>query len=351
MSKDDRTTPGISRPRGPSRRGVIGGLATTVFAGGSGAWAGGDPAPLRRSAVAFGTTVSITVVPGPGCDPEAAFAAGIAAIRAVEAAANLFDPTSELSRLERDGRVDRPSAVLRDLMTTALRLAEITDGAFDPTVQPIWRTWSSASAAGRHVAETDLAAAVARTGWRHLRVADDRVSFDRPGMAATLNGIAQGYACDRVVDALAARGVGAALVDSGEFGARGRPSAARSWAVGIADPRDAARFVARTALDDGRFLATSADSETYWTADFTEHHIVDPGSGHSPGELAEVTVAAPSGAMADGLSTAAMVLGEEKSRRLFRRLGGIDALFVRKDGRVGTTDAKVFTPEPRGDGG
>lgn len=340
---DERARGGaLARVRGMSRRAVIGGLATAALAGGGAAATAVGGTQARRSAVAFGTTVTITLIATPDLDIEAAFAAGFAEIRAVEAAANLFDPQSELARLERDGRLERPSALLRELLAAALRLAALTDGAFDPTVQPIWRAWSAAAAAGRLAGDEALAAAVARSGWHHLRLGDDALSFDRPGMALTLNGIAQGYACDRVVAALARHGVAAALVDSGEFGARGRPAADRAWTVAIADPRDDGRAIARTALADGRFLATSADSETHWTADFAEHHIVDPATGRSPRELAEVTVAAASGASADGLSTAAMVLGEEKSRQLFRRLGGIDAMFVHKDGRITTTDATVF---------
>ncbi|MGE5649930.1 MAG: FAD:protein FMN transferase, partial [Bacillota bacterium] len=51
-----------------------------------------------------------------------------------------------------------------------------------------------------------------------------------------------------------------------------------------------------------------------------------------PPELASVTVAAPSAMLADGLSTALMVLGTERGMRLVRELPGVDALFVDKAG-------------------
>ena len=80
-------------------------------------------------------------------------------------------------------------------------------------------------------------------------------------------------------------------------------------------------------------VATSGDYESIFTPDYLHHHIFDPAAGDSPRELASVTVMAPTGMLADGLSTACMVLGRERAAALAASLPGVDLLAIDKQGR------------------
>ena len=320
-----------------SRRRMIGGLAALgVTALGVEAVVATRPGArlVRRSAVAFGTVVSIGLVDDGHAALEPAFAAGFEAIRAIERAANLFAPTSEIARLNRDGRVELPSADFATLVGFAKRLAVASGGAFDPTVQPIWTAWRAATRAGGVPDAETLAAAVALVDHRALRLDDDAVSFARPGMGLTLNALAQGHATDRVAAAVAAHGVAHAFLDTGEIGALGRAPSGRAWRVAIADPRRDDGSIGALDLASRRFVATSGDRACAWTADFLEHHIVEPWSGHSPRDFAEVAVVASSGLMADGLSTALMVSGRAGAAGLLALDEGAGAVLVDKGGAV-----------------
>lgn len=289
---------------------------------------------VRRSGLAFGTTVSLAVADDgrPRAEIEAALDAAFAAIRAVQKAADLFDPASEISRLNRDGRLAAPSDDLVALVDHGLRLAAASGGAFDPTVQPIWAAWRDAGGRPEAAALRD---ACAHVDHRAVRLSADEVRFERPGMAMTLNALAQGHAADRVAAILRARGLADAFVDTGEFGARGTHPSGRAWRVGVARPHLRDVLIGRISVDDARFVATSADDRTYWTPDFAEHHIVEPWSGHSPREIAEVVVSARSGLVADGLSTTLMVTGfGETGRRLLAAETGAGALAVAKSGEI-----------------
>ena len=81
-------------------------------------------------------------------------------------------------------------------------------------------------------------------------------------------------------------------------------------------------------------MATSGDYATTFTPDFVHHHIFDPATGESPQELASVTVVAPTGMQADGLSTACMVMGARKAHALAARLPGVDVMTINKRGVV-----------------
>jgi thiamine biosynthesis lipoprotein len=73
-------------------------------------------------------------------DETAATAAVRAAVDEVERLENefsLYRPDSALMKLNRDGILDRPSLDMLRLLQESRRFGELTDGAFDVTVQPL----------------------------------------------------------------------------------------------------------------------------------------------------------------------------------------------------------------------
>jgi len=159
------------------------------------------------------------------------------------------------------------------------------------------------------------------------------------GQSVTLNGIAQGFAADRVRDVLRAHGIHYALANTGEFAALSHKPEGGNWRIGIQHPRVPEAYVALAALAalDDRFLATSGDYETKFSDDFSTHHIFDPATGRSPTTLSSVTVIAPMGMEADALSTAIFVIGPDNGLRLAASRRGVEVLMVLKDGELVST--------------
>jgi thiamine biosynthesis lipoprotein len=283
-------------------------------------------ARTERRSRALGAQVSISALHEDRRVADAAIADAFAELERVEAVMSLYRPESQLSRLNREGALPDPHPYLVEVLHSARALSERTDGAFDVTVQPLWALAGDPEAAARALPLVD---------WRGVSIAPGRVSL-RPGQAVTLNGIAQGYAADRVRAALLARGIRHALVDTGELGASGRKEDGAPWTVGIQHPRRPDAYVALAALED-RFLSTSGDYATAFSADFRRHHIVDPRTGSSPAEFSSVSVLARTGMEADALSTAVFVLGLERALELIRSTPGAEALLVLKDGTMRQT--------------
>ena len=261
-------------------------------------------APVRWRGIALGAEASVTL----HGDPDAARAAldeVTAILREVEALYSLHDPASALSRLNRDGRlapVPPDFARLLDLADAAHRA---TGGRFDPTVQPLWRALAEGG---------DTARARAALGWDRVARGADAVRLD-PGQALTLNGIAQGWATDRVTDALARRGFVRALVDIGEVRALGGP-----WRVGVEDP-DFGPLGTRTL--DGTAIATSSPGALRLGAGT---HILDP-LGGAP-LWSTVSVAADRAALADALSTAACLMTAGDIAAARDRLPGVGRILL-----------------------
>jgi FAD:protein FMN transferase len=298
---------------------------------------GGAPlAKVSRTAPALGTSVRLTVYHPVAGQAEVALDRAFAALERVEGVMSLYRGDSQLSILNRDGVLEAPHHDLVEVLAAARDLAERSGGAFDVTVQPLWKVHHEASLAGRSPSAGEIARARARIDWRAVELGADRIRLGNPGMAVTLNGIAQGFAADVVKRALAEAGIDHALIDTGEIQTLGEHVAKDRWTIGIKHPRRAGEMLALAGLRD-RSLATSGDYETTFDPDFRRHHLLDARTGESPLEFSSVTVVAPTGLQADALSTAVFLLGPEAGRRLIEASPGVDALFVTKSGAVSQT--------------
>lgn len=309
--------------------------------------AGGDVARtgltlVRRGSEAFGTEVSITVMHGNAGLAERAIAMAFGEIREIESAMSLYRSDSELVDLNSSGRLKAPHPMLVEVLVSAQSLAAVTAGAFDPTVQPLWQLWARSTALGRLPSTAEIASAKRRVDWRRLHVSREEISLRGEGMSITLNGIAQGFASDRVMGVLRRHGIEHALVDTGELGVLGAKASGESWSIGVRSPRPPLELLGTLAAKSG-CVATSGDYETRFSADYAHHHILDPHTGDSPPELASVTVVARNGLLADGLSTAAFVLGTRAGRTFIERFGA-QALFVHKDGALRATSGFALRP-------
>ncbi len=234
--------------------------------------------------IGLGTSLALHLV---GASPHQArrtFARVEAEIARIEALASLHRD-SALTRLNRDGHLAWPSPGLVDLLTLAGQVHAATGGCFDPTVQPLWLALAN---------NTDAEQARSLIGWNRLRLSSEEIRLD-PGQTLTLNGIAQGWAADRIADLLRAQGFTDALVDMGEIAALGQ-LAESGWPASITDPDG--RPLADTRLLN-RALATSSPRGTLVNG---QPHILGP-QGQPP-LWQTVSVSAPSAAVADALSTA-----------------------------------------------
>jgi thiamine biosynthesis lipoprotein len=261
-----------------------------------------------------------------GFDPDLArrlVSVALGEIERLEQTFSLYRPDSEVSRLNRTGRLDYPSHDLRVLLDRSLTYWDATDGAFNPAVQPLWQLLSGHFATDPSAIGPDtdsLREAVRLCDAGRIRVAADRICL-APGMALTFNGIAQGYITDAVADLLRAEGLRNVLVQLGEF----RTLPGRGWRVAIGGSGYEAELV------DGA-LATSEPAGTPLSADGRWHHLIDPRTGRSGSGLASVSVAAPRACLADALSTALAVSSESAIASIARAFPGTAILARRTDG-------------------
>ncbi len=280
-------------------------------------------------------------------DPDRGRTARILAAAAQEIARleklfTLYQADSALVRLNRDGRLTDPPFDLVRLLAEACEFSQLTGGAFDVTVQPIWQAYaahfftSGADPAGPPAdvikRATDL------VGYRALEIEPGTIRLARPGMGLTLNGIAPGYMTDRIVELLKNEGLEHALVDLGEIRAIGTRSGGEPWRTGIRDPFDARRIAMDVPLT-GQAVSTSGGYGFRFDEAGCFHHIFEPRSGGCPQTYASVSVLAPTATAADALSTACYLMPLYALPAALRSAGASRAVVVSPTGRIEFADA------------
>lgn len=331
MNRGPRTR---NRPADPSRRRsltVLAGVACLPLAGtrstAAGSW--------RWRGSALGAEAELLFAGAPAAAARVASEACMAEVARLEAIFSLWRGDSELARLNADGVLADPSLDMRELLAKALELASASQGAFDPTVQPLWQLYADLGAAGRLDPDGPPPHRLNRVrrvlGWRGVNLAGGRISLARPGMAVTLNGIAQGYITDRITALLRRHGFRHVLVQLGETCALGRPDDGDAWNVAVEVPGHPATSTVWRLRD--RALATSAGAASPFDTGGRFHHLLDPHSGKSAHRFAGVTVEHDDATIADGLSTALSLLPVARGRVLLSRFGG-QARYVFADGAV-----------------
>lgn len=272
-------------------------------------------APLTRwRGIALGAPASIHLA-----HPEAdrLIAQALAEIARLEAVFSLHRPDSALARLNAAGRLEAPPFELLDCLSLCGAVHAASGGAFDPTVQPLWRLHAEAHAAGRAPTDGEIKATLPRIGWAGVRSDPQAIAFVRPGMALTLNGVAQGFIADRVADLLAAEGLTDILVNTGEFRALGGHPEGGPWPVRLDDA------AATPAPLRDRALASSGPLGTTFDAAGRVGHILDPRTGRpAPPRWRLVSVTAPRAGLADALSTAACLMDADGIEALIAQFPG-----------------------------
>ncbi len=231
----------------------------------------------------------------------------VAEVDRLESVFSLYRESSALSELNRRGALAMPPPELVAVLDAGRNAWEATDGVFDPSVQPLFALYarhfarSEAMASGPSAEE--LEQALALTGFNEVLVNPDRIAFAKPGMALTLNGIAQGYVTDQVVALLRDAGIESSLVDMGETRAIGGQPDGSPWRVGVAETQSDA--AAETVLPlFNKAVATSAFSGFRFDPAGRFSHILDPRRGSVPPLYRRVSVIAPDATRADAYSTA-----------------------------------------------
>ena len=309
----------------------------------------GEYALVRVSRRAMATTFEVAVPHGSHPAAVAAAEDALDLIDALEDQMTVFRDHSEVSRLNATA-ASGPVVVeekLFELLTTCAAWTRETDGAFDIATGALTKAWGFYRREGRIPGPRELSDAMARTGMRHVILGDrdvvgipgrvGTVKYRVPGLEINLGAVGKGYALDRAAELLRTKwGVRSALLHGGGssvYAIGHPPGDPRGWAVRLKHPTDEGRSLGTLRLRD-RGLGTSAATFQFFEYKGRKYgHLLDPRTGRPAEGTASATVAAPTAAEADAMSTAVFVLGAAGADKLTRTRPQLGAVVLPETAR------------------
>ncbi|MEO5989687.1 MAG: FAD:protein FMN transferase [Candidatus Eisenbacteria bacterium] len=291
-------------------------------------------APMRevvRARVLMGTVCTLSTPARDTLRAGESLAAALDEVARLETVMSDWSPTSEVARVNAlaASRATGCSQDLFAVLDSALALARLTAGAFDPTVEPLVQLWDMR---GEGRLPDPVSVARVRPLVDHKQVTLDAgsrtVRLGREGMGFNLGGIGKGFALERAATLLRTRGIRSARLElGGQLFAMGAPCT-----VGVAHPGDRLRAVVRVVVRDASVSTSSQGEHRIRVGHASFGHVLDPHQGISVMSDASVTVVCASPTRADALSTALLVMGRDLAEAFTRTQPGIGVLWLEPDG-------------------
>jgi len=252
----------------------------------------------------------------------------------IDRSVSLWNPASVLTRVNNNDISVVPDQVFIDLFKLSRRVSEATGGAFDITVGALVDAWGFGASGKRTMEQRVVDSLLRLVGYKAVRIENDRLIREKPGMRLDFNAIAQGYSVDVIAKFFDSKGIENYLVDvGGEVFARGTKPDNVPWRVGIENPpadKDAGRELKATVRLSGKALATSGSYRKYYEENGIRYsHTLDPATGYPVRHsLLSATVMADNAALADAYATAFMVMGVDRTREFLASHDELEAFLI-----------------------
>jgi len=294
---------------------------------------------FKKNAVVMGTDVEFTVSTDDPSKAKAAFDAAAAELKRIEDEMSEWKEGTYVSEINRNAGI-RPVKVPRELfnvIAASIVVSNLSNGAFDVSWAALRGLWDFTSGKNRVPTDAELKERLPLINFRNIALDEPNktVFLKKKGMAIGLGAIAKGYAVDMAMKKMADLGVKNAIVKAGgDMRVQGVGEDGRPWEIGIRNPRDRNKLLAKLPLTNIS-ISTSGDYERFFMKDgVLYHHIIDLRTGYPARGCRSVTILAPDTMTSDALSTAVFVLGPDEGMKLIKRLKGVEGIIVDGNGTV-----------------
>ncbi len=288
----------------------------------------------------MGTVVEISMMGGDSSDYDKAADSAFTEISRLEKIFSSYDAGSEVSRIsQRSGSAVKVSEDVISVVKTALRVASLSDGAFDPTIGAVAGVWGF-SGEKKHVPGIgEVARLLPLVNYKNVAVDDKAytVRLTKKNMTLNLGGVAKGFIVKRAGNKLLEHGVARAIIKAGGdmFLINKNSSFGNAnFIIGIKDPRETEKIFGEAFSKRGA-VATSGDYERFFMSDGVRYsHILDPKTGFPARRSRSATIVTEDSTLADALSTAVFVMGPQKGLALIESLKGVEGVVIGSDGVI-----------------
>lgn len=229
---------------------------------------------------------------------------------------SLYQPTSDISQLNKEGKVKIPSPEFKNVVEMSIVHGNKTQGAFDISVWPVLLKIQNSFKINRQPpTEDDLKNLKPLVDYKQIEVSEDQIKFKNSNMMITLDGVAKGYAVDLLFDFFKSQGYQNILLNfSGNMRWSGHRQDGKKWKVQRWNPFSQ-KVEKIPSLKSGAIASSGIDINNY-SEDKKWHHIINPQTLHPANEWISTTVVGPNAAVCDILSTAIFTLSKDQLQKM-----------------------------------
>jgi thiamine biosynthesis lipoprotein len=305
----------------------------------------------KRKVSMLGSPFEITVVAKDSVEGKQFTDLAINEVKRIENQISDWIPTTQISLVNKNAGIQavKVDTEVFELVARAIKISEITDGAFDISYASMDKIWKFDGSMTVMPTEEAIKKSVAKIGFKNiiLNKEDQTIFLKLSGMKLGLGGIGQGYIADKVKAVLLANGCNSGIVNvSGDINAWGKQINQKPWTVGIINPMNKNKVFATFPLENSS-VETSGNYEKYVIFNGIRYsHIIDPRTGYPTQGVVSVSVFAKQTEIADALATGIFVLGVEVGLNLVNQLKGIECIIVDDKGKIHASkgiDIKKYT--------
>ena len=252
---------------------------------------------------------------------------------------------------------EKEDLYLYPIFLLAKEIYELSKGSYDPTIMPLVNYYGFGNQERNSIDISDTSVVDSLLTFIGLnkitlsKVEDTiTVAKQHQGIQLDFSSIAKGYAVDVIGDYLSSVGINNYLVEiGGETKCSGVNSIEKSWSIGINTPDPAAplnKYEVAIKLHN-KALATSGNYRNFYEVNGKKYvHIIDPITGiNRESDILSASIVADNCAYADGLATACIVMGLDRSLDVISQLEGVEACFIHdidKDNQLNFQYTKGF---------
>lgn len=295
---------------------------------------------VKRKLALMGCRFEITVVATDQLEANAHINTAITEISRIETLISSWNSTSQTSLINKNAgkkavKIDKE---LFELIEDAIKISQLTDGAFDITYASIGNLWKFDGSMTEIPSKDTIESLISKIGYKHIILNKEKstILLAFPNMKISFGAIGKGYAADKAKELLIKKGVSAGIINaSGDLSTWGEQPNGSDWKIAITNPLEKTKSFALLPIKEGA-VVTSGNYETYVIIDGEKYdHIIDPRTGYpSSSGLISATVFAPNAELADALATSIFVMGAEVGINRINQLPKVECILIDNKGNI-----------------
>ena len=298
----------------------------------------------KRVARLMGNRFEITISHHEASFADIAMDAAIEEIARIESLLTTFDDSSQTNQVNTMAGIQpvKVDSEVLELVNRALKISEITQGAFDITYGSIDKSLWNFDQSMTSLPDSATAKKLVRLiNYRNVIIDESHntIFLKEKGMRIGFGGIGKGYAAEKARQVLIGLGIKSGIVNAaGDLCAWGYQPNGEVWTIGIADP-DATHHPFSSLKITNMAVATSGNYEKYVIIDGKKYsHTIDPKTGFPVTGIKSVTIISSNAEIADALATPVMVMGIKTGLHMINQLPGISCIIIDDNNLIHTSD-------------